>query len=366
MTFPVRSSTLALVMAFSALSMPAGAQSTERSIERMAESIAAAAERMAARVERHATVLADRLSREFERKQRHDPSWRRDDRHDDRDDNRQEQLRSRIDTTFAFSADGLLDLSNLSGTIVVTGWDRREAQVKATSERGVLDLSLSSSRITLEEEVRGSRWGRSRRDETKYEVSVPRGVRVRARSTSGDVMVTGTNGEVEASTTSGDVEVSGAARRVELSSVSGDVTARDLKGTVDASSVSGSVELSGVEGTVRVGTTSGDIGLASMTARDVEASTTSGEIVFGGSVAEDGRYEFHSHSGNIELSIPGTASARFSVETYSGEIDSDFPITLQPGDRSSRRNRRFDFNVGGGSARIVAETFSGNLEIRKR
>jgi hypothetical protein len=366
MTTHARSASLALCLALGVLTMPAGAQSTERSIERMAESIAAAAERMAARVERRATVMADRLAREFERKQRRDPSWRRDDWDDDRDDDRQEQLRSRIDTTFAFPADGLLDLSNLSGTIIVTGWDRREAQVKATSTRGLLDLSVSSARITLEEEGRGSRWGRSGRDETRYEVSVPRGVRVRARSTSGDVTVTGTNGEVEASSTSGDVEVTGATRRVELSSVSGDVTARDLKGTVDASSVSGSVELFGVEGAVRVGTTSGDIGLASVTARDVEASTTSGEIVFGGSVAEDGRYEFHSHSGNIELSVPAAISARFSVETYSGEIDSDFPITLQPGERSSRRQRRFEFNVGGGGARIVAETFSGNLEIRKR
>lgn len=366
MSCHARSATLALALAVGALSVPAGAQSTERSIERMAESIAAAAERLAARVERHATVLADRVTREFERRQRRDPSWRWEDERDDRDD-RQEQPRARIDTTVAFAADGLLDLSNLSGTIVVTGWDRREAQVKATSSRARLDLSVSPSRITLEEEGRGARWwGRSGREETRYEVSVPRGVRVRARSTSGDVTVTGTNGEVEASSTSGDVEVSGASRRVELSSVSGDVTGRDLKGTIDASSVSGSVELFGVEGTVRVGTTSGDIALTSVTARDVEASTTSGEIVFGGSVADDGRYEFHSHSGNIELSIPSAASARFSVETYSGDIESDFPITLQPGDRSSRRQRRFEFTVGGGGARVVAETFSGNLEIRKR
>ena len=155
----------------------------------------------------------------------------------------EQQARSRVDTTVAFSSEGTIDLSNLSGDIVVTGWSRREAQIKATSERGRLELDVSSSRITLEEEGRGSMWGGGRRGETRYEVSVPRGVRVIARSTSGDVTVRGTGGEVEASSTSGDVQVEDAVRRIELTSVSGDVTARQLKGTVEATSVSGNVEL---------------------------------------------------------------------------------------------------------------------------
>ncbi|HNV74571.1 MAG TPA: DUF4097 family beta strand repeat-containing protein [Gemmatimonadaceae bacterium] len=358
---------LALALA-TALPATLHAQSSERSIERMAENIAAAAERMAARVEKHATLMAERIEREIERKRKSDPNWNGDD--DTRDRARRNddvpQGRSRVDTTVAFSADGTIDLSNISGEIVVTGWSRREAQIKASSERGRLELDVSSSRITLEEEGRGSMWGGSRRGDSRYEVSVPRGVRVIARSISGDVMVRGTGGEVEAGSTSGDVQVEDAVRRIELTSVSGDVTARQLKGTVEATSVSGSVELDAVDGDLHANTTSGDITLSGITSRDVETSTTSGDITFAGDMATDGRYEFHSHSGTIELSIPGSANARFSVETFSGELESDFPITLQPGDRSSRRPRRFEFSVGNGGARIIAETFSGDLEIRKR
>ena len=61
-----------------------------------------------------------------------------------------------------------------------------------------------------------------------------------------------------------------------------------------------------------------------------------------------------------------SVSARFSVETYSGALDSDFPITLQPGERTNRRPRRFEFNVGGGEAHVVAESFSGDVNIRQR
>ena len=344
-------------------------RSTERSLERMAENIAAAAERMAARVEKHATSMANRIEREFGRKGWPDVAgqWDDDDDRDrSRDDVAWQQGRTRIDTTFAFAADGVIDLSNLSGDIIVTGWSRQEAQIRATSERGRLSLDVSASRASLEEEVRGSMWGSGRRGESRYEVSVPRGARVVAHSTSGDVTIRGTGGEVEASSTSGDVHVEDAARRVELTSVSGDVTGKQLKGNVEANSVSGSVELDGVEGELHTGTTSGDITLSGVMSRDIEASTTSGDVTYAGDITSEGRYEFHSHSGTIQLTIPPSTNAKFSVETFSGELDSDFPITLQPGDRSSRRPRRFEFTVGSGGARVIAETFSGDLEIRKR
>lgn len=352
----------------SALGAQSSQRATERSIERMAEDIAAAAERMAARVEKQATLMASRLEREFARRHSSDGTRRSNDQRSlfDRDDAEQ-QARTTIDTTVAFPSDGSIDLSNIAGDIIVTGWDRRDASIKASSDRGRLMIDIAASRLTLEEERRGSSmWGSGRRAETRYEVSVPRGVRVVARSMSGDITIRATGGQVEASSTSGDVSVTDAVRRIELTSISGDVTARQLRGNVDATTVSGDVELTDVEGDVHAETTSGDIDLDGVVSRDVEASTTSGEITYAGTLANDGRYEFHSHSGTIALAIPASANARFSVETFSGELDSAFPITLQPGDRSSRRPRRFEFTVGNGGARVIAETFSGDLEIRKR
>lgn len=332
----------------------------ERSIERMAEQIAAAAQRIAARAEKHASLLAERIEREFDHKGTPVPYWSDDDALDG------QQPRTRIDTTVAFAPDGTIDLSNLSGDITVTGWSRREVHVKASSERNDMTLDISSSRLSLEVEGPGSMWGSRRRGDARYELSVPRGVRVIARSTSGDVTVRGTGGEVEATSTSGDVIVEDAVRRIEIRSVSGDVTGRTLKGTIEATSVSGSVEIENAEGDVHAGTTSGDIVLGHVTSRDLEASTTSGELTFSGTLAPDGRYEFHSHSGSVALSVPAATDARFSVETFSGELDADFPITLQPGGSARGRSRRFEFTVGNGGARVIAETFSGDIEIRKR
>lgn len=286
------------------------------------------------------------------------------DRDRDRDRERDDQMQdaqSRIDTTFAFSKSGVVDLRQVSGDVVVTAWDRSEARVRAFAERGRLRSDFSSSRLSLDvESVRG------RIGDSKFEVFVPVGVRVLARSTSGDVSVKGTKGAVDAHSTSGDVVVSDATDRITLESVSGDVRASQLNGDVRTESVSGTVEIRDATGDVRAETTSGDVTLLGVTSRNVFATTVSGEVEYDGTVDANGRYEFHSHSGDIRLEIPESTAATFSVETFSGSLDSEFSITLQPGQRATGRPRRFEFTLGSGGARVTAQSFSGDIVLARR
>jgi DUF4097 and DUF4098 domain-containing protein YvlB len=278
------------------------------------------------------------------------------------DDERFQDGGARIDTTFAFSRSGVVDLTSLAGDIVVTGWNRGEARVRASSERGQLRWRFTSSRLSVETDMYRGRTGA-----TTYEISVPEGVRVIMRSTSGSLTTRGTRGSVDASTNSGDVVVVDAAD-VDLHSLSGDVTASRLRGQVEATTVNGTVDVQDVEArSIRVESTSGDIMMAGVRSRDVAASTVSGAVMYRGSIESGGQYEFHSHSGNVTLDIPSNVSARFSVETFSGELDAGgFPVTLQPDvNRQRRSSRRLEFTLGGGDARVIAETFSGNVELRR-
>ena len=290
-----------------------------------------------------------------------DTSGAQSNRDRDRDREDSQNAQSRIDTTFAFSRTGVVDLTQISGDVVVTAWDRGEARIRAYAERGRIRSSLSSSRLTLEiESVRG------RVGDSKFEVSVPVGVRVIARSTSGDVTVRGTRGGVEARSTSGDVTVTEATDRILIESVSGDVHASQLTGDVRSESVSGTIEIRDATGEVRAETTSGDVALLGVTSRNVFATTVSGEVEYDGSIDANGRYEFHSHSGDIRLEIPEATGAQFTVETFSGSLDSEFTLTLQPGRRATGRPRRFEFTLGSGSARVTAESFSGDIVLARR
>ena len=282
-------------------------------------------------------------------------------RNRDREHEDSQDVQSRIDTTFAFSRTGVVDLTQISGDVVVTAWNRGEARIRAYAERGRVRSSLSSSRLTLEiESVRG------RVGDSKFELSVPVGVRVIARSTSGDVSVKGTKGAVEARSTSGDVTVTEATDRIVLESVSGDVHGAQLTGETRSESVSGTIEIRDANGDVRAETTSGDVSLLGVTSRSVFATTVSGEVEYDGTIDANGRYEFHSHSGDIRLEIPESSGAQFTVETFSGSLDTEFKLTLQPGQRSTGRPRRFEFTLGNGSARVTAESFSGDVVLARR
>jgi DUF4097 and DUF4098 domain-containing protein YvlB len=275
---------------------------------------------------------------------------------------REEQdAQSRVDSTFAFSRTGIVDLTQVSGDIVVTTWDRAEARVRAYAERGRVRSGLSSSRLSLTiEPVRG------RVGDSRFEVTVPVGVRVIARSRSGDVSVRGTKGPVQAESSSGDVEVADATDRIVIESISGDLRASQLNGEVRASSVSGTIEIREVTGDIRAETTSGDVSLLVATSRNVVVTTVSGEIEYDGTIDASGRYEFHAHSGDVRLEIPENTSAAFSVETFNGSLDTEFPLTLQPGQRTTSRPRRYEFTLGSGSARVIAESFSGDIVLARR
>jgi DUF4097 and DUF4098 domain-containing protein YvlB len=270
--------------------------------------------------------------------------------------------RSSIDTTFAFDARGTVSLTLGSGDIVVTGWSRDEIRVHATSENGGIRLDASGSRLTLElsNAYRG--------DESRFEVTVPTGVRVIARAQSGDISISGTHGEVEARAQSGDVKVDDVANRLDIGTLSGDVEAHTVNGDVQIKSVSGDVQVSDFKGDFEGETVSGNIVLRNAIGRYVRSHTTSGDLVYEGTVDPSGRYELSAHSGDIRLDIPTNSSAQLTISTWSGAIDSDFPITLRPGEHGigSAQAKRFTFEIGGGDARITAETFSGDITIGSR
>jgi type II secretory pathway pseudopilin PulG len=281
------------------------------------------------------------------------------DRHYQQGSDSRQSAQARIDTTFAFSRDGVLDLTTFGGDVIVTGWTRQEARVRALTERGTR-WRFSSTRMTIEAESH-----RGRSSDAQYEITVPEGARVILRSMNGSLAVRGTKGEVDLSTNNGDVEVTDAVGRVEMVTLSGDATGLRIRGPVDATSLNGTVSLTDVQGaSIAAESTSGDVELTNVVSRDVDASTVSGQVEFTGPLDPQGRYSFTSHSGSVSLTIPPNTSARFSIETFNGELDSDFPYTLQPnGDR--RNGQRLEFNIGAGEARVTAESFSGGITIRK-
>ena len=279
------------------------------------------------------------------------------DRDRDRDRDRDLDYTSSLDTVLPLSRNGSVEIQLQSGEIIVTGWERNEVKVRGTSERGMIRVEATPSHIEI-----GGRTVRGRLGETRVEINVPEGTRLTVGGRSADVSVRGVKGEVEVATMTGDVIIDNASSRVSFESMSGDVQISRVQGSLRGEAMSGEIGVTDVSGEVDVETVSGDLTLHNVRSRYVRAETVSGSVEFEGRTESGGRYDFASHSGDVRLLLPSALGALISVETFSGTIDSDFPITLQPG---QRHGKEFEFQVGDGGARISATSFSGGIYIQR-
>ena len=276
---------------------------------------------------------------------------------------------NRLDTTVAFTRGGAVDLSLISGPVTVTAWDRAEVRVRGHSENLPFrfertDGPNGGSVRVYTVRARGRNVG-----DQQLDVVVPFGTRVAANSVSGNVRVRDVRGELDAESVSGDVDVQGGTRRVSLTSVSGSVHGEGIEGDLRARSVSGDVRITRARGEADVGSVSGSVDLHGTLAR-LRAQTVSGDLTYDGALARDGRYDLGSQSGDVHLVLQRDVGAELSLQTFSGSIDANVPLTLQPTARGTdgtplRTARRLEFTVGGGGARVTAQSFSGTIVISR-
>ncbi len=260
-----------------------------------------------------------------------------------------------IDTTFFFSKIGTLVVGNGAVNVVVSGWDQTSIRIRAHTEEGSFKLETGSSRAVIETY--------KAKDSGYIQVTVPRGVRVVARTNSGSITVKDTWGDVDAETSSGNVVVVGA-RDVEATNLSGDLDVKQASGSVTLSSNDGDCRVSDAKGAVEASSVSGDVTVKKSWSKVVRLETTNGTIQFESEVMPDGRYDFITHDGAILLALPKMASAQIGITTWSGAVESEFPITVRPGfSADSVGTKRYTLTLGQGSARITAETFSGDVSI---
>lgn len=144
------------------------------------------------------------------------------------------------------------------------------------------------------------------RAKISFEVQVPRGVRLHAMTTNGNVLCRDLNSVVEAATTNGNVEVS--------------------------------------------------------TSEWTSAKTTNGGVrVSMGNAKWNGELELKTTNGSVDVTLPASAEFKVNAATTNGTIRTDFPITVQ-GVFSSRD---LSGTVGGGGRELRVLTTNGTIKLMK-
>ncbi|HEX7313942.1 MAG TPA: DUF4097 family beta strand repeat-containing protein [Pyrinomonadaceae bacterium] len=298
------------------------------------------------------------------------------------------------------------------GDVIVRGWDRNEVRARAEGQ-GTLRLLTPNVRpaprveVLVSDERGGNPSAGHCGSNEAIELTVPRGATVEVESRSGHVEVADV-AEARVKVLSGDVDVRRVSRAVQVNCLSGDVSVADSAGPVRVESVSGDVEARNVRTTssgdnFEAKSTSGDVTIEGVGHGHVSGAAVSGQILYTGSLARGGSYDFRTISGDVTLELPANASFNLHAKVVvSGEIVTDFPVKTAALTSSSadtpppppappapgaamppappaqvrkgpkvkphrdHESARLDGTVGGGDAVVNLSSFSGSLHLKKR
>jgi Putative adhesin len=368
-----------VVLALVLVAMPRMSAAQARDWDDLADEIARNVERQAEQIARNVERQAEQVARFFE--QRYEAQRGRG--RNGRNFGRGPEFTEPFMRTVRLGRTGTFDLQNVSGDIVVTGAGGDDVRIEATKRvrhpneteaRTILSeieiqVQERSGRVEVRTEYpRRRNWSGG----VDFTVSVPRDASVSLRSVSGTVKVSNINGELRAESVSGDI-ITSATRKLRMTkTVSGNLEISDAEADeLSASSVSGDVNVNRLKASgFDAQTVSADLRLTDIDVDHASMRSVSGDIEYAGRLARTGRYQFQSHSGDVRVTPVDARGFTIEASTFSGDVRSDYALTLQglPGNSlvPAGRNRSVRGSFGDAGATLMLQSFSGDIVIVKR
>jgi DUF4097 and DUF4098 domain-containing protein YvlB len=268
----------------------------------------------------------------------------------------------KIDDKLPAQADGLVRISNLAGSVRISGWERDEISLSGNLPSNVerVDFSSEGGLATISVVLRRNSWSSK---STEIEIRLPFKSSLDIETVSADIAVADVRGKMRLSSVSGSIRVEGGVAAFIANSTSGAIDIEANGGGGRARTISGYINLRDPGGEVRAESVSGAIAIRGGKLENATIETTAGKIKLDTDLAKGARVDATTMSGSIELVFPADLSAAFELSSFSGKIESDF----KSGSDSSA-----DFSSGslsfstGNDARVVAECFSGKISLKRR
>lgn len=259
---------------------------------------------------------------------------------------------------------GIVDISNVSGRVEVSGWDRPEVSVRAELGAGVERVDVTSDHGLTAVKVVLPHPGHH--GDADLHVRVPKESEVTVSAVSADVMTSGVLGVQRINTVSGDVMAELAGSDLELKSVSGDVK---LKGhgqpaRIHVTSVSGDVRLEHGAGDLEAGTVSGTLVVSLDSAHSVRLRSTSGDLHFEGKLMRGADLDATTVSGDLGVRASSDGGYNYEVSTFSGDISNCFGAEAT--ERHHGTGHRLEGTRGDGSGRVHLKAMSGDIQLCDR
>jgi DUF4097 and DUF4098 domain-containing protein YvlB len=274
-----------------------------------------------------------------------------------------------IDTMIDAARGGHVYISNIAGSVEVSGWSKNAIEVTGTLGNNVDELIVrrDGNKVKIKVKVpRSSRGGIA----SDLKIRVPAGSSLDIGTVSASIDVQGVRGEQDLTSVSGRIDAELAGTELSAESVSGKIVITQAKGArgdaeVDASTVSGNILLKGVSGEVEIESVSGAVRIDGGEFDDAELGSVNGKLVFLGHLRKDGDLSLETVNGSVQVTLEGKISARVEIDTFNGRIKNCFDQTAV---RTSKYapGWELEFEIGDGDGDIEISTLNGRVSICDR
>ena len=272
-----------------------------------------------------------------------------------------------FDQQVAADPHGIVEISNVSGKIEVSGWDQPRVSVHAelsghaTSVDVTRDHGRTTITVRLNQVWGGLSFGNGKAD---LKIKVPRGSEIDATAVSADVISSNVLGAQRLKSVSGSIKADIAQADVEAKTVSGDVILRGQgkPAELHITTISGNIRLDHGAGDIEATTTSGDLNVQLDPGHSIRVRTISGRMIVNGKLMKDADLDAETVSGDVGLHAGAEDGYEYEVTTFSGNIRNCFNVETERTNRYGP-GERLSGSRGKGSAHVRLKTMSGDVDL---
>jgi hypothetical protein len=242
----------------------------------------------------------------------------------------------------------------------ISGTSDDKAQRWVENHTPVFDDMKDELRIVVEPAKSGFLWFGSLTARARLSLLAPPEIVPDITTTSGGVQIRGDFPNADPlflRTSTGNVEMHGAAASVDFRSAAGDAVITVIRPleSLTARTSSGDVSLTGGAREARVDTASGRISLQNLSG-DAEASTSTGKITLSWDRLEAGaKIRVRSSSGRVQMILPSEVRPQGTLTTTTGSVRSEFPGEVVENGTTLR--------LSGDGPTFDVETASGEIQL---
>ena len=258
----------------------------------------------------------------------------------------------RIERGLAASADATIRVYNLSGSTVISGWNRDSVAIVAELAPGAGRLYMGGHdaiKLGVEPPTAGGTPGSAR-----LEIRVPRGSVLWVKAADASIEVDGVEGGLDLYSVSGSVRVRGAPATVRAESMEGPISIEARTPWLRAKTASGSIELAGEVSDLAATSVSGTIRVVAARQARARIESVTGEIVVSGKPTRGGAWEIETHSGPVTLVLAPDTDAEIDIHTFGGDVRAELGRVV---------SRRID-DLAGSDWKILAGSGGTSMTVR--